>query len=365
MYDTLIKNAKTIHEETIEIGITNGKISKISEKITEKAREKIDVQGLYVSAGWIDAHVHCFEKMTLYYDYPDEVGINSGVTTIVDAGSTGENNIKDFYQLAQKAKTNVYALMNISKDGIIKQNELADLSKVNIEKNMERLQELPEFIIGLKARMSKTVIGENGVKPLLLAKELQRKVNLPLMVHIGTAPVDLEELFSYLETGDIVTHCFNGKDNGILDQTGNIKPFAKKAYKNGIHFDIGHGTDSFNFEVARRAKKENIIADSISTDIYLRNRKNGPVYSLAITMEKLLAIGYSLDEVLFRVTEAPADALKIKNKGQLKEDFDADLTFFELIISEKYLMDSNGNKEQSHQKIIPRMAFIKGEKFDI
>lgn len=104
MYDILIKNAKTIHEETIEIGIINGKISKISEKITEKAREEIDVRGLYVSAGWIDAHVHCFEKMSLYYDYPDEIGINSGVTTIVDAGSTGENNIKDFYQLAQKQK---------------------------------------------------------------------------------------------------------------------------------------------------------------------------------------------------------------------------------------------------------------------
>ena len=365
MYDILIKNAKTIHEETIEIGIINGKISKISEKIKEKAREEIDVRGLYVSAGWIDAHVHCFEKMSLYYDYPDEVGINSGVTTIVDAGSTGENNIKDFYQLAQKAKTNVYALMNISKDGIVKQNELADLSKVNIEKNMERLHELPEFIIGLKARMSKTVIGANGVKPLLLAKELQRKVNLPLMVHIGTAPVDLEDLFSYLETGDIVTHCFNGKENGILDQTGNIKLFAKKAHKNGIHFDIGHGTDSFNFEVARRAKKENVIADSISTDIYFRNRKNGPVYSLATTMEKLLAVGYSLDEVILRVTETPARALKIKNKGQLKEDFDADLTFFELKKSEKYLVDSNGNKEQAYQKIIPRYVLVKGEKFVI
>lgn len=365
MYDTLIKNAKTINNQALDIALSQGKISKVASQITEPAHEVIDAQGHYVSAGWIDAHVHCFEKMTLYYDYPDEVGLKNGVTTIVDAGSTGENNIQDFYQLAKKAKTNVYALMNISKDGIVKQDELADLSKVNQEKNVKRIQELPDFIIGLKARMSKTVIGQNGVKPLVMAKELQQKVQLPLMVHIGSAPVELEELLTYLEAGDIVTHCFNGKDNGILAQDGTIKPFAKAAYHRGVHFDIGHGTDSFNFEVAQQARKEEIVADSISTDIYSRNREHGPVYNLATTMEKLLIIGYTLEEVMTRVTEAPAKILNLQTKGQLKEGFDADLTFFTLDKGEKKLVDSNGNVAQAETKITPKMVMIKGERFEI
>ena len=90
--------------------------------------------------------------MSLYYDYPDEVGVKNGVTTIVDAGSTGENNIDEFYKIAKKSKTNVYALLNISKDGIVFQDELADLTKVNEAKNLERIQELSEFIIGIKRR---------------------------------------------------------------------------------------------------------------------------------------------------------------------------------------------------------------------
>jgi dihydroorotase len=85
---------------------------------------------VFLSAGWIDDHVHCFEKMNLYYDYPDQIGVEKGVTTVIDAGTTGAENIHEFYTLAQEAKTNVLALVNISKWGIVEQDELADLSKV-------------------------------------------------------------------------------------------------------------------------------------------------------------------------------------------------------------------------------------------
>ncbi|MGX6990522.1 amidohydrolase/deacetylase family metallohydrolase [Pseudolactococcus reticulitermitis] len=366
MYDLIIKNARTLENAPVEIAITAGKITAIAPEIRDKAKDYFDAQGDFVSAGWIDAHVHCYENMTLYYDYPDEVGVKNGVTTIVDAGSTGENNIKDFREMARKVKTNVYALMNISKDGIVSQDELADLTKVNEAKNLERIAELDDFIIGIKARMSKSVIGQNGVKPLIMAKELQKKTDLPLMVHIGSAPVELEELMLYLEAGDIVTHCFNGKDNGILDQNGQIKDFAKKAYETGVHFDIGHGTDSFNFQVAFQAKSEAILADSISTDIYARNRLNGPVYNLATTMEKLIYVGYSLKQVVDRVTKTPAEALRLKTKGQLAVGFDADLTFFQVKNGgNKVLEDSNQEMVETTVQIQPTAAVIAGTLYEI
>lgn len=366
MYDLIIKNARTLDNEPVEIAITAGKITEIAPEISAQAQDFYDAQGDFVSAGWIDAHVHCYEKMSLYYDYPDEVGVKNGVTTIVDAGSTGENNIKAFREIVKTAKTNVYALMNISKDGIVFQDELADLTKVDEAKNLERIAELDDFIIGIKARMSKSVIGQNGVKPLIMAKALQKKTNLPLMVHIGTAPVELEELMTYLDAGDIVTHCFNGKDNGILDKNGQIKDFAKKAYENGIHFDIGHGTESFNFQVALQAKSENILADSISTDIYSRNRLDGPVYNLATTMEKLIYVGYSLQQVVDRVTKAPAKALKLKSKGQLAVGFDADLTFFQVKNGHsKALSDSNQETVESSVQISPTAAAIAGTVYPV
>lgn len=366
MYDLIIKHARTLDNQPIEVAVTAGKIVKISTLINGSTHELFDAKGQLISAGWIDAHVHCYEKMSLYYDYPDEVGIKNGVTTIVDAGSTGENNIREFYDIAKLAKTNVYALLNISKDGIVFQDELADLSKVNATKNLARIQELPEFIIGIKARMSKSVIGENGVKPLILAKALQKEADLPLMVHIGTAPVALEELMAYLTPGDIVTHCFNGKDNGILDQSGHIKDFAKKAYASGVHFDIGHGTESFNFQVAKQAKSENILADSISTDLYSRNRLDGPVYNLATTMEKLMVVGYSLSQVIERVTKAPAKALKLTHKGQLAVGYDADITVFEINEqASKALVDSNQRRVETTVTIQPSAAIVGGKVYRV
>ncbi|MGC3596107.1 amidohydrolase/deacetylase family metallohydrolase, partial [Enterococcus faecium] len=78
------------------------------------------------------------------------------------------------------------------------------------------LAELPEFIVLIKARMSKTFVGENGIKPLELAKKNQTENNdLPLMVHIGSAPPEFEEVLSRMERGDVLTHCVNGKPNGI------------------------------------------------------------------------------------------------------------------------------------------------------
>ena len=119
------------------------------------------------------------------------------------------------------------------------------------------------------------------------------------MVHIGSAPPTLDAILNHMERGDVLTHCFNGKENGILDRgTQSIKSFVFDAYEKGIAFDIGHGTDSFNFDVAERALSENIKAASISTDIYIRNRTNGPVYDLATTMEKLAVVGYDWKEII-------------------------------------------------------------------
>lgn len=258
-YDLLIKNGQTVDGMPVEIAIKEEKIAAVAATISGSAKETIHLEpGTYVSAGWIDDHVHCFEKMALYYDYPDEIGVKKGVTTVIDAGTTGAENIHEFYDLAQQAKTNVFGLVNISKWGIVAQDELADLSKVQASLVKKAIQELPDFVVGIKARMSRTVIGDNGITPLELAKQIQQEnQEIPLMVHIGSAPPHLDEILALMEKGDVLTHCFNGKENGILDQaTDKIKDFAWQAYNKGVVFDIGHGTDSFNFHVAETALRE-------------------------------------------------------------------------------------------------------------
>ncbi|MDF0478712.1 amidohydrolase/deacetylase family metallohydrolase [Vagococcus sp. PNs007] len=363
MFDLIIKNAKTVTGDSLEIGVTDGKITVISEKLYEEGRDVLTLKdSQFLSAGWIDSHVHCYEKMSLYYDFPDEIGIKKGVTTVIDAGSTGADNIGDFHAHAIKAKTDVLALINISKTGIVKQDELADMERLSEESIKNAINKYPDFIIGLKARMSASVIGENGLEPLIWAKRIQKATgDLPLMVHIGSAPPELSDILKELEAGDIVTHCFNGKENGILASDDSIKSFVFDAYEKGIIFDIGHGTDSFNFHVAEIAFKEKLKAATISTDIYHRNREDGPVHDLATTLEKLLEVGYNLPELIEKITVKPAEYFDLTGKGRLEVGADADFTVFSLNEERKTLTDSNGNTRQVKKQIIPELAIVGGE----
>jgi dihydroorotase len=364
--EVVLKNGYLITGEPCEVVLNNGKIVQVELNIEPNGKEVIDLQGKYLSAGWIDDHVHCYEKMKLYYDYPDEIGVSKGVTTVIDAGTTGAETIADFYRLTRKKKTNVLALLNISKWGIVEQDELADLTKIQEAKITESLKAYPDFIVGIKARMSKSVVGDNGIIPLEIAKKIQAdNGHLPLMVHIGSSPPDLSEILEKLEAGDVLTHCFNGKVNGILNQsTDQINETVWKAYQRGIVFDIGHGTDSFNFHVAEVAFKEGMKAHSISTDIYVRNRVNGPVFDLATTMAKLHAVGYSWQEILTKVTTVPAQTFRLTAKGQLQPGYDADITIFELINGDKEMTDSNGVTRTIHQQIKPIKTIIGGIVYD-
>ena len=368
MLDLYIKNGRTIDDETIEIGIKEGKIVAIEKKLDVDASLKtIDLKKQsYLSAGWIDGHTHCYEEMSLYYDSPDKIGYKKGVTTVIDAGSTGADTISNFYSLATHAKTNVFALVNISKTGIVYQNELSDLTTIQENLISKAIANYPDFVVGIKARMSKSVIGDNGIKPLALAKLIQEKNrHLPLMVHIGSAPPDLKSILSMMEKGDILTHCYNGKSNGILNEEGTIHDFVWAAYQKGLIFDIGHGTDSFNFNVAEQAKRENLVCHLVSTDIYHRNRENGPVYSLSTVMEKMLCLGYSLKEIVPMVTINPAKAFNLRSKGRLEVGYDADITIFDVEEKEKEVMDSNGHTRNTQQVIRPLYAIINGNDYKL
>ncbi|WP_353625714.1 hypothetical protein [Bacillus sp. JCM 19041] len=161
--------------------------------------------------------------------------------------------------------------------------------------------------------MSASVIGENGLKPLLLAKRLQRNVNKPLMVHIGSAPPQVSDILRHLDQGDIVTHCFNGKSNNLFDQKGKPLSALLDARSRGVLLDIGHGTASFSFAAAECAKKAGVAFDTVSTDLYEGNKRNGPVYDMATTLTKFLALGATLETCIQSVTEKAAAAIGRKD----------------------------------------------------
>lgn len=368
MEDLYIKNGITADKQTIEIAITGGKIVAVDRQLIGiQAKQTVDLKNAaYVSAGWIDDHTHCYEKLSLYYDDPDKDGYKTGVTTVIDAGSCGADNIADFYRITRHKKTNVFTLINVSKTGILAQDELGDMHRVQEIPLLSAIEQYPNFIVGIKARESHSVVLDNGVKPLEAAKKFQQKTaGLPVMVHVGANPPELSDVLKLMTRDDILTHAYNGKPNGMLDQHDNIKPFVKAAYQRGVIFDVGHGTDSFNFHTAEIAKAAGLHPKSLSTDIYHRNRENGPVYDMATTMEKMLALGYSLPQIITMVTTGPAANFNLSTKGRLEIGADGDLTIYEVNSGKKTLTDSNGNQRTAKTLIKPQYTVIAGKLFNI
>lgn len=163
MFDLLLRRARLADDTLTDIAIQDGKIAATGD-INAPARKTVELNGdVFVSAGWIDSHVHCYPNSPIYHDEPDSVGIATGVTTVVDAGSTGADDVDDFYTITRKASTEVFALLNISRVGLIAQNELANMANIDADAVKEAVKRHPDFIVGLKARMSSSVVGENGI----------------------------------------------------------------------------------------------------------------------------------------------------------------------------------------------------------
>ncbi|HEQ3499131.1 amidohydrolase/deacetylase family metallohydrolase [Raoultella ornithinolytica] len=362
MFDLLLRRARLVDDTLTDIAIQDGKIAALGE-ISAPARKTVELDGrCYASAGWIDSHVHCYPNSPIYHDQPDSVGIATGVTTVIDAGSTGADDIDDFYQLTRSAATEVFALLNISRVGLIAQNELANMANVDADAVSQAVKRHPDFIVGLKARMSSSVVGDNGITPLERAKTMQHENgDLPLMVHIGNNPPNLDEIADLLSAGDIITHCYNGKPNRILTASGELRASVTRALKRGVRLDVGHGTASFSFEVARRAIALGILPQTISSDIYCRNRIDGPVRSLALVMSKFLAIGMSLPQVVECVTASAADGLRLTQKGRLAVGYDADLTLFTLQHAPTVLVDAEKESLQADNILVPLAAIRAGK----
>lgn len=374
----ILRNLKMVTGKKVDIEIRDGVIARVCEagqavplepassereqgglKPVEMPSSKFrDCSGMYVSCGWIDMHVHAMQELEPYGDRIDDIGVKQGVTTIVDAGSCGADRISLLAEHSRYALTRVHAFMNVSRIGLEQSDELSDLTWINREAAVEAAREHRGFVVGLKARISRSVVKDKGLMPLRLARDLAEETGLALMVHIGSGPPDIKEIMPLLRERDIVTHYLNGKSNNLFDELGRPLRVLKDAVERGVHLDVGHGTASFSFKAAEAAKLHGIRPDTISTDIYRGNRLHGPVYSLAHVMTKFLSLGYPLNEVIDGVTVRAAEWLGRPELGRIQVGEPACLTLFALKEKEVELYDSEGERRSTGIIIEPKGVVI-------
>lgn len=360
----VLRNLKLISEEPVDIVIQNGRIAEVAAAGQGSGTRVWEGAGAYVSSGWIDLHVHAVPALDPYGDEIDEIGVKQGVTTIVDAGSCGADRIGELAASRAKAKTNVLAFLNISHIGLQRIDELSDMQWIDAQKAVQAVRAYPDLIVGLKARISKSVVRDSGIEPLRRARALSLETGLPLMVHIGSGPPDIREVIPLLERGDIITHYLNGKANNLFDAEGKPLAVLTDAVARGVHLDVGHGTASFSFKAAEAAKRHGIRFDTISTDIYRGNRINGPVFSMARVLTKFLYLGYPLAEVIAGVTTHAADWLGKPELGRIQAGDPANLTLFTLSSEPTALVDSEGDERTAECTIETKGAVVNGEFFE-
>src|SRR5438552_1116632 len=224
------------------------------------------------------------------------------------------------------------------------------------------IAENPDLAIGVKLRYGPGLVWEYTTEPVKLARRTAATAGVPLMIHITDSPIPLPEILAEMAPGDIITHCYHGRSNGIMGQE---KQFVLKevveAQRYGIIFDCAHGRNHFSFATIEKALDQGFLPDTISTDLTFTSATRGPVWDLTTTMSKLLHFGMPLDELVRRATAVPAKILGYEGTiGTLKPGANADIALLERRPGNFAMTDSDGNIVTARERLIARTTIKDG-----
>ena len=371
-YDLLLKGGHVIDgrnriSTVRDVAIANGKVAAVAANIAPAdAFKVVDASGYYVTPGLVDIHVHVYagtgERGSYAGDnslYPDGFTLRSGVTTIVDAGSSGWRNFGDFKdRIIDRSKTRVLALLNIVGNGMRGDKFEQNLADMEAKPTADMALRQKGVVVGIKTAH---YAGPEWA-PVERAVEAGSQANIPVMVDFGTNRPErpmAELVTKKLRPGDIYTHAYSGLRNE-LDESGRVNPGMWEGRKRGVIFDVGHGGGSFAWRIAVPAMKEGFLPDSISTDLHIGSMNSGMKDMLNV-MDKFLAMGMSLDDVVLRSTWNPAREIGQQQLGHLSVGAPADIAVLRLEKGTFGFVDMYGARLKGTQKLTCELTIRDGK----
>jgi|SRR5687768_3145835 len=371
-YDLLIKGAHVIDpkngvDAVRDVAITGARVAAVAAEISPGGAKKvIDARGLYVTPGLVDIHAHVFagprHNTTAGGDrsvFPDQASFRSGVTTMVDPGSSGWRTFPEFRRtIIDVAQTRVLAMLNIVGIGILSYELEQNVEDMSPELTSKMAREHSDVVVGIK---SAHWWAPNFVS-VQKAVEAGKLADIPVMVDFGyflkERPYQTMVL-DILRPGDISTHCYRWP-LPMLDESGKLLPYLAAARKRGVKFDVGHGGGSFHFRNAEPAVKQGFWPDSISTDMHT-NSMNGSAIDMPNVMSKFLAMGVPLKEVIRQSTENPAAQMKRPQLGQIAVGAEADIAVWRLENGAFGFVDVVGGRIEAKQRLGCEMTVRAGK----
>ncbi|MDX1618707.1 MAG: amidohydrolase/deacetylase family metallohydrolase [Balneolaceae bacterium] len=373
-YDLLLKGGHLIDpkngiDRPMDVAVADDSIARVASRIPElQAGRVVDVSGLYVTPGIIDIHTHVFHgnepnlQANSYVSLPpDGFTFRAGVTTVVDAGSAGWKNFRQFKeQTIDRAQTRVLAFLNIVGVGMVGRYEEQNVEDMNPKMTALMITEMfPDLIVGIK---SPHYWGD--FTQVELAVEAGRMAGVPVMVDFGEhdPPLSLETLLmDKLRPGDIFTHTYSytrGRES-VVDENFRVKPYIFEAQKRGLIFDVGHGGGSLIWHQVIPSMQQGFEPDVISSDLHIYSM-NGGMKNMANLMSKFLNMDMPLRKVIEASTWKPAQVIGREDLGHLSEGAVADLAVFNLRRGEFGFIDARRRAMPGDRKLEAELTIREG-----
>ena len=370
-YDLLLKGGHLIDPRNgvsaiRDVAISQGTISAIAENIpASQAAKTIDISSLYVTPGLVDIHTHVFAG-SMGREYtgencvrPDGFTFRTGVTTVVDAGSSGWRNFGEFRdQIINRSKTRVFAMLNIVGSGMGGRPDVEQNTKdMDAKRTAEVALRHSDVVVGVK------VAHYAGPEWIAVDRAIEagNLARIPVMVDFATFRPERpfqELVLKHLRPGDIYTHTYLSAVP-MLDEAARLLPYLLEARKRGVIFDVGHGAGSFSFRQAIPAVKQGFLPDSISTDLHI-DSMNAGMKDLLNVMSKFLNMGMTLDSVIACSTWHPAQEIHHQELGNLSVGAPADIAVLRLVKGDFGFVDSAHLRLQGTQKLIAELTLRMG-----
>jgi len=362
-YDLIIKGGRVIDpsvrlDATRDVAISGGRIVAVEATIGGDAADTLDARGKLVVPGLLDIHTHAGRSA----EGPGLV-LQDGVTGWIDAGSQGAERIGETIAVARSSPQPGRVLINIGRNGILPEGDTMDLKRADVDAARDAIAKNRDFIVGVKARLSRDVAGGNDYEVLRRAQEVATSFSLPVMIHMGQTISPLPKLVDLLKRGDIVTHMFAPPPNSIIDESGHILPEILAARRRGVWFDIGNGQSGhMRWDTIAAIMKAGFWPDTFSTDWNTNSHQTG-VIDLPNCMSKLFGYGMTLDEAIARATVNPARIFPLFNdRGTLNVGAPADLVLLELRKGNFEFLDNYKNKITGHMRLFPSATVLGGKR---